>query len=290
MAGAPHDSSPAALIFGCGYVGLELARILTAAGWQVAGTARSAASLAQVAGAGAQPLGLDDAAVAPWLACSDLVVGSIPPDGDGDPAVRLWHAALVARPAGSHAVYLSTTGVYGDRGGRWAFEQEAPTPASPEATRRVVAENQWLALPGPVSVLRLPGIYGPGRSALDQLRVGTARAVVKPGQVFSRIHRDDIAAAIQALAGRPGAAGIYNLADDEPAPSHLVTLEAARLLGVPPPPLQAHDPAALSPMAQRFWSECKRIPNARAKASLGWRPRFATYREGLAACLAAGRT
>lgn len=289
MAGAPHDSSPAALIFGCGYVGLELARTLTAAGWQVAGTARSAGSSADVAGTGAQPLGPGDAAVGPWLAASTLVVGSIPPDGDGDPALRLWQGALVARPAGSQAVYLSTTGVYGDRGGRWAFEEEAPTPASPEATRRVVAENQWLALPGPVSVLRLPGIYGPGRSALDQVRAGTARAVVKPGQVFSRIHRDDIVSAIIALAGRPGAAGIYNLADDEPAPSHLVTLEAARLLGLPPPLLQAYDPAALSPMAQRFWSECKRVPNARAKARLGWRPRFPTYREGLAACLAAGQ-
>lgn len=289
MTRAPQGSSPAALIFGCGYVGLELARSLTAAGWQVAGSARSAASQADVAAAGAVPLDLDAADVGDWVTGSALLVGSIPPDGDGDPAVRQWQAALAARRTGSHAVYLSTTGVYGDRGGRWAFEQEAPTPLSPEATRRVVAEGQWLALPGPVSVLRLPGIYGPGRSALDQLRAGTARAVVKPGQIFSRIHRDDIVSAIIALAGRPGAAGIFNLADDAPAPSHEVTLEAARLLGLPAPPLQAFDAAALSPMAQRFWAECKRVPNARAKARLGWRPQYPTYREGLAVCLAAAR-
>ncbi len=289
MARAPHRSSPAALIFGCGYVGLALARTLTAAGWQVAGTARSSASRADVAAAGALPLALEDEAVAGWLGQAPLVVGSIPPDGDGDPAVRLWQQALEGRPADGHAVYLSTTGVYGDRAGRWAFEDEPPTPASPEASRRVVAERQWLALPGPVSVLRLPGIYGPGRSALDQLRAGTARAVVKPGQVFSRIHRDDIVAAVMALTGRPQAAGIFNLADDEPAPPHLVTLEAARLLGLPAPPLQPFEAGALSPMAQRFWSECKRVPNARAKARLGWRPLYPTYREGLAACMAAQR-
>jgi nucleoside-diphosphate-sugar epimerase len=114
--------------------------------------------------------------------------------------------------------------------------------------------------------------------------------VVKSGQVFSRIHRDDIVSAIIALSQRPEAAGIYNLADDEPASSHLVTLEAARLLGLPAPPLQAFDAAALSPMAQRFWAECKRVPNARAKARLGWHPQFPTYREGLAACLAASRS
>jgi nucleoside-diphosphate-sugar epimerase len=136
-----------------------------------------------------------------------------------------------------------------------------------------------------VTVFRLPGIYGPGRSPLDRLREGTARRPVKPGHVFSRIHVDDLAAGLEASIARPRAGGIYNLCDDEPAAAADVTAFAAGLLGMEPPPEEPYDPAALSPAAQRFWAECKRVSNARAKAELGWRPAYPSYREGLRAIL-----
>jgi nucleoside-diphosphate-sugar epimerase len=273
-----------AVILGCGYTGLALARALVAGGWQVTGTGRSPASLEAIRAAGADPMVLDEGGLGNRLATAQAVIASIPPGEAGDPAFALWQEVLAARPDGSWSGYLSTTGVYGDRGGRWAFENDPPTPASPEAARRVLAERQWLALPQPASVFRLPGIYGPGRSAIEQVRADTARMIHRPGQVFSRIHRDDIVSALLAALERRTSGTIFNLCDDRPAPSHLVTLEACRLLGRPAPPLVPFEQAGLSPMGQRFWAECKRVANARAKAMLGWRPAFATYVEGLADC------
>jgi nucleoside-diphosphate-sugar epimerase len=285
VSGSIEADAPRAVIFGCGFVGLALARALVAQGWQVAGTARSGAALQAITGAGAQALALEDSALGAWLVAPALVLGSIPPGEAGDPALVRWGEAMAQAPP-AWAGYLSTTGVYGDRGGRWAFEEDTPTPLSPEATRRTAAEASWRTPPLAAHVFRLPGIYGPGRSALDQLRAGTARSIDKPGQIFSRIHRDDIVSAVLASLARPNPGRIYNLCDDEPAPSWRVTEGAARMLGLPAPPRVPIAQAGLSPMGVRFYAECKRVSNARAKAELGWRPACPTWREGLAAILA----
>lgn len=184
--------------------------------------------------------------------------------------------------------YLSTTGVYGDRSGGWVREASELRPASETARRRVAAETAWASTGRPLAVFRLPGIYGPGRSALDRVREGTARRLVAPGQVFSRIHVDDLADGLAAALARPERTGAFNLCDDEPAPAADVTLAACRLLGAEPPPETPLDLNALAPQARRFWAESKRVSNARAKAALGWRPAHPTYREGLAAILANG--
>ena len=183
--------------------------------------------------------------------------------------------------------YLSTTGIYGDRQGGWVFEDDTPTPLSIEAKRRVVAERAWQSLPCPAHIIRLPGIYGPRRSALDQVKAGTARRIDRMGQVFSRAHREDIVEALMASANAPNPGRIYNICDDHPCASGEVIVEACRLLEAPVPPLIPFEKAGLSEMGQRFYSECKRVSNARAKAELGWRPRFPSYREGLADCLTA---
>jgi nucleoside-diphosphate-sugar epimerase len=184
--------------------------------------------------------------------------------------------------------YLSTTGVYGDRGGRWVRETSEVRPASEIARRRVAAEAAWAGTGRPLAIFRLPGIYGPGRSALDRVRDGTARRMAAPGQVFSRIHVDDLADGLAAALAQPDQTGVFNLCDDEPAPAADVTLEACRLLGTEPPPQTPLDLDALTPAARRFWAESKRVSNARAKATLGWCPAHPTYREGLAAILASG--
>ena len=152
----------------------------------------------------------------------------------------------------------------------------------------MAAEAAWAGTGWPLAVFRLPGIYGPGRSALDRVRDGTARRMAAPGQVFSRIHVEDLADGLAAALARPDRTSVFNLCDDEPAPAADVTLEACRLLGTEPPPQTPLDLDALTPAARRFWAESKRVSNARAKAALGWRPAHPTYREGLAAILAAG--
>src|SRR5581483_2894085 len=189
--------------------------------------------------------------------------------------------------------YLSTTVVYGDRKGRWVFETSPLAAQSLEGARRVGAERDWLEVGRgmglTVALFRLPGIYGPGRSAFDRVRAGEARRIAAPGQVFSRIHVDDLASGLAASIARPRAGGIYNLCDDEPCANSEVIAYAARLLGLDPPPEIPLSDAALSPAARRFYAESKRVSNARAKAELGWRPAYPTYREGLAAILALER-
>lgn len=278
------DSTSLLFVFGLGYSALHLARRLKAKGFRIAGTVRSAdkAAALQADGIAAQVWsgeGLPDIPEhAHWLV-------SLPPDKAGCPAARV---ATYSEPGAASVTYLSTTGVYGDLGGGWAMEWSPLHPGSERAKARVLAERQWMdATDGAARLVRLPGIYGPGRSPFQKLRDGQAHRVVKPGQVFSRIHLDDIASGLEALIARPDLHGVFHLCDDEPAPPQDVTAHAARLLGIDPPPEVAFDAAGLSPMARSFYAECKRVSNARAKAALGWRPLYPTYREGLAAVLAA---
>lgn len=272
------------LCFGFGYSAQWLAAALPRAQWRIIGTRRLL---------GADPLAALLAFNGDWspeldaaVRSADAVLLSIPPDEQGDPALRVFAAAFAARTSGWIG-YLSTTGIYGDLGGRWAFEWSLPQPQSGQAARRVLAETQALQLPRPACIFRLPGIYGPGRSALDRLRAGETSRIQKADQVFSRIHVADLAAALilSIEASRPGR--IYNICDDEPAPSDEVTAYAGRLLGLQLPPPVPFGQASLSSMAARFWAENKRVSNARAKAELGWRPGFPSYREGLASIFAA---
>ena len=244
-------------------------------GWTVAGTQRDRSLRFE------RGRRLDAAA----FAGATHILSSVPPDEQGDP-VLAEHAADLARLNGVRWVgYLSTTGVYGDHGGGWVDETTPANPIGERGRRRVEAERGWRALPLPVHVFRLAGIYGPGRNQFDGLRAGTAKRIDKPGQVFSRIHVDDLAAALRLSMGAPRTAAIYNLADDEPAPPQEVVAYAADLLGVEPPPLIPFEQAELSPMAASFYAESKRVSNALIKRELGWRPKFPTYREGLRALL-----
>jgi len=266
------------LCFGYGYSAQRLAARLPAAQWRVVGTSRTPgrAANADVLAFDGQPT----AALQDLTARADAVLLSIPPDDAGDPALRAFASAFASRRSGWLG-YLSTTGVYGDLGGRWAFEWTPPNPQSEQGRRRALAERQALDLPRPACIFRLPGIYGPGRSALDRLQAGELRRLRKPGQVFSRVHVEDIAAALALSMAAPNPGRIYNLCDDEPAAPEEVMGFAADLLGLTLPPPDPFDPAALSPMAQRFWAENKRVANARLKAEIGWRPLFPSYREGL---------
>jgi nucleoside-diphosphate-sugar epimerase len=264
--------------FGFGYVAGFLAERLSARGVACAGTVRSADGAAALQARGFEVAVWPGADITPAKGADWLI--SVPPDAEGCPVYRAF-----GEIAGSARTisYLSTTGVYGDLQGGWAFEETPVAPLSREATNRARAEEQWLSLGA--MVFRLPGIYGPGRSALERVREPGARRIVKAGQVFSRIHATDLAWLLELAMGRVKRGEVFNVCDDEPAPADEVLVHAAGLLGVEPPPAVAFEDAGLSPAAQRFYAECKRVSNAKAKAVFGWRPKFATYREGLADCM-----
>ena len=276
------------LIAGLGYSGGAVARAATAAGWQVTGTARDPARAAPPPGVSV--VAFDAAAVAIGAATHLLVTAA--PTEDGDPVLAAHAAAIRAAPALRWVGYLSTTGVYGDRGGGWVAESTPPAPGQPRSQRRLEAEQDWAAATTgrALDLFRVGGIYGPGRSSFDDLRDGTARRTLKPGHLFGRIHRDDIALAVLAAMARPRPPGVrvLHLVDDAPAESAVVVEEAARLLGVPPPPARAFEDAfpTLSPMARSFWAENRRVGNATTKAALGIAWRYPSYREGLRAILA----
>ncbi len=227
----------------------------------------------------------DEPSVSDALRTADVALVSIPPDAAGDPTLRAFTDALRAV---RRVVYLSTVGVYGDAGGEWVDETSPTRAATPRALARVEAEAAWRAFGGEsgaaVDILRLGGIYGPGRSGFQRLREGTARRVVKPGQVFNRIHVDDIASAVEMVATAGGAGSTYNVVDGAPSAPEEVVGYAARLLGLTPPPEELYATAGLTGMAASFYEENRRVRNDRLRA-LGWAPAYPTYREGLKAVL-----
>ncbi len=282
-------------IFGLGYSALALARGVLADGGAVAGTVRSEDKRAELAPGGiavhlfGRDRPLDDPSRA--LAGATHILSSVPPDAAGDPVLDQHRADLAALADGARPPcwigYLSTTGVYGDRDGGWVDETSELVPTGPRGERRLAAERAWLALGEqtgmPVHLFRLAGIYGPGRSALDTVRSSRARRIVKPGQVFSRIHVDDIVQVLRASMAHPNPGAAYNVCDDEAAPPQDVIAHACRMLGVAPPPLVPFEEAELSDMARSFYRDNKRVSNARIKTELGVRLRYPTFREGLAA-------
>jgi nucleoside-diphosphate-sugar epimerase len=283
-------SAPAGALFcfGLGYTAGFLARELEAEGWRVAGTSREAGAAAgRTLHRFARGARLADAAR--LLAGTTHLLVSIPPDERGDPVLHEHAADIAALPALRWVGYLSTTGVYGDRGGDWVDERSPLLPTGERGRRRVAAEAGWLKLQRehgvPVHIFRLAGIYGPGRSALETVRQGRAQRVDKPGQVFSRIHVADLVAVLRASMAKPAPGAIYNVCDDDPAPPEAVIAHAFTLLGQEPPPLVPFDRAALSPMARSFYDDNKRVDNRRMKEELGVRLRYPSYREGLAALL-----
>jgi nucleoside-diphosphate-sugar epimerase len=232
-----------------------------------------------------------DAAIAAHLAAAEALLVSIAP-GAEDPVLARFSEAIRAAPNLRAIIYLSTIGVYGDHGGAWVDETSAAASRSGRGLARLAAEAQWRALGAaigaPTHILRLAGIYGPGRNLLIKLREGGARRIAKPGQIFNRAHVEDIAQAIGRVLAAPGPGGLWNVADDEPAPPQDVIAFAAQLLGIEPPPEEAFESADMTPMARSFYADNKRVSIARLKQELGFKPKYPTYREGLRALAAAG--
>ena len=276
------------VVLGLGYSGAAAAAEAARRGWHVVGTARDPSRADAPAGVPC----LAFAEAGPAIAAATHLLVTAPPGEGGDPVLTAHGAALRAADGLRWIGYVSTTGVYGDRGGAWVDETTEPAPGQDRSRRRLAAELAWrAAVPGiALDLMRAGGIYGPGRSSFDDLRAGQARRVVSPGHAFGRIHRDDIALAACAAIAQDLAPGVrvLNLVDDEPAESAAVVEEAARLLGMDPPPAIPFDlaRARMSPMALTFWSENRRVANALTKAALGIAWRYPTYREGLRAILA----
>lgn len=284
------------LVFGLGYSALTFVRSARGAAEAIVGTVRTQAKADALADAEDIVTIVFDGhgpseEVRDAIDEATHILVSIPPGDAGDP-VLLDHASDIASSRGLQSiVYLSTVGVYGDHGGAWVDETTEPRPVSTRSVARLATENAWRNLADgagkPLAVLRLSGIYGPGQNALVNLAEGTARRLVKPGQVFNRIHVEDIAAAISAAFGK-AADGVFNVTDDEPAPPQDVVVFAAALLGVEPPPETPFATAQLTPMARSFYGENKRVRNERLKSVLGVRLAYPSYREGLSALLARG--
>jgi nucleoside-diphosphate-sugar epimerase len=281
--------SPTLFCFGLGYTAAVLAERLKAKGWSIRGTTRDRAKAEALRAhgyrmwsfAGDRPIEAPDA-----LAGITHLLTSIAPDAEGDPVLRHFAAPLRDLPSLDWCGYLGTTAVYGDRQGAWVDEDTPVEPTLARGDRRALAEAAWLASGLPVHIFRLAGIYGPGRNAFVNLRQGTARRIVKSGQVFSRIHVDDIATTLEASIRQPQPGRVYNVCDDEPAPPQDVVTFAADLMGVVPPPQQPYATAELSPMARTFYRDNRRVSNRRIREELGVRLAYPSYREGLRALLA----
>ncbi|MCB1353126.1 MAG: SDR family oxidoreductase [Rhodobacteraceae bacterium] len=278
---------PTLVTLGHGYSAAALAASL-GTGWRRIGTVRTAERADELRRAGVLPVDwADAAAVETAIGEASHILVSIPPDAGGDPALARFGASLAAaRPL--WVGYLSTTGVYGDRQGDWVSEASPLRPVNARSERRVAAEAAWRATGLPLHIFRLAGIYGPGRSALDRLREGRAQRIVKDGQIFSRIHRDDIARVLRASIERPRPGAAYNVADDLPAPPQDVIAYAAKLLGLPCPPAIAFEDAGLSPMARSFYAESKKVSNRLIREELAVDLAYPDYKAGLRAIRDAG--
>jgi nucleoside-diphosphate-sugar epimerase len=279
---------------GHGYSAQALAACLLAVGWQVVGTTRSAERAEAIRATGAEAVIWPPADPAALLGRATHLLASAAPDAQGDPVLGACGAAIrAAAPRIVWAGYLSTTAVYGDRQGAEVDETSPCHPTTERGRRRLAAERAWAETGLALHVFRLAGIYGPGRGPFEKLRAGRAQRVIKPGQVFSRIHVEDIAAVLAASIARPAPPpypAIYNVCDDEAAPPEDVIAHAAKLLALPVPPAVPFAEADLSPMARSFYAESKRVSNRRIREELGVRLRHPTYREGLAALLEAQST
>lgn len=278
-------------VFGLGYSALHFARRSRDRFERIAGTSRAAAHVEALAAEGILGRvfapGHADPAIGDDLGEATHLVVSIPPDREGDPALAVFGEAIASSPRLRWIGYLSTIGVYGDHGGAWVDETTPANPTNERSRQRLAAEEAWLQLGAragkATAIFRLAGIYGPGRNALVNLGQGRAQPIVKPGQVFNRIHVEDIAAILAASMDRPRAGTVYNLADDEPAPPQDVIAYAALLAGMEPPGAIPFEQADLSPMAAAFYAENRRVANRLIKDELGVRLAYPTYREGLKA-------
>jgi nucleoside-diphosphate-sugar epimerase len=283
---------PYLFCFGLGYTARTLARRLAAEGWSVGGTCRTEEKAAALRAARFSAEVFDRDHPLPREALNGVthVLVSAPPDATGDPVLAI-HGDEIAGLEGLRWLgYLSTTGVYGDRGGGLVDESTELSPSGERGRRRVAAEAGWLDLwrrrAAPVHIFRLAGIYGPDRSPFEALRAGTAKRIDKPGQVFSRIHVEDLAHVLASSISRPRSGAVYNVCDDNPAAPEAVVAHAAALLGVATPPLVPLEAAELSPMARSFYDDNKRVSNRLIKSELGVTLRYPDYRAGLAAILA----
>ncbi len=294
-----QSGTKTALLFGAGYCALHLAPQLQAAGYSLFASVRGSQNNATLRKRGIEPIkftGKMSPALLAVLEAAELVLSSVPPlRGGVDPVISALPASAdTLSPRLKWAGYLSATSVYGDRGGQWAFEDELLRPSTARGRARVEAELAWLETGWPVHVFRLAGIYGPkigtGRSAvtrnpLERLQKGTARAVIKPGHIVNRIHVDDICSALMASLAAPNPMRVYNIADGNPAPPQDVLNFAARLIGAPPPPQVAVSDPSVSEMARSFYKDNKRVDISRAKAELGFTPRYPDYTSGLRSLL-----
>lgn len=276
------------LVFGGGYVGRAVALEAVRRGGRAVATSRDPERRKSLIAEGIAAIDPTDAdALSAALAVATTVLITAAPDAKGCPGLRAFAATQASGSAWPDWIgYISSTAVYGDRGGGWVFEDDALNAATLEGARRVRAEADWLdagrGMGLTVQIFRLPGIYGPGRSVVDRLRDGTARLVRKPGQVFNRIHVEDVVSGLFASMDRPAPGRAYNLVDDEPAPADVVMEWAADRMGLPRPPEVSWNDPEVSDAMRRFYLDNKRVSNARAKAELGWRPAYPTYRQGFA--------
>ena len=273
------------LSIGHGYSAQALARRLLPQGWQIIGTTRTETGAKALRATGIDALVWPEADLSGALAKATHLLTSVAP-GDSDPVLQAI-GPQIARSALKWVGYLSTTAVYGHHNGDWVDETTALAPTTARGAARVQAEADWTALGLPLHIFRLAGIYGPGRGPFEKVRDGSARRIHKAGQVFSRIHVDDIARVLHAALLRPHP-GVYNVCDDDPASPEDILGLAADMLGLPPPPIVPYEQAEMTPMARSFYAENKRVRNDRIKTVLGVTLDYPTYREGLAAILAAG--
>ena len=275
------------LIFGYGYSSSFIGRALVSKGWRVIGTTRSEDKAKALVRDGVEPIIWPGADLTAAMADATHILLSVAPTKNGDPVLTALSGDILAEKEHLEWVgYLSTTAVYGDRGGDWVSEADSLNPSTERGEWRVAAEQAWLDTGLPVHIFRLAGIYGPGRGPFSKVRNGTARRIIKKGQLFSRTHVEDIAQTVIASIQRPNPGAAYNVCDNDPAPPQDVIAEAARLLGMPIPPAIPIEDADMTPMARSFYAESKKVSNDRIIDELGVKLKYPDYKSGLVALLA----